>query len=120
MRAVEEIQAEASAGPCRGTQEENQLIASAAATYGRGLEIIRKKNHDYAASSDQYRNFRSSALLGLSVEKAILVRVLDKITRIDNLLEHAAYVTDESLEDTAIDVANYMAILIAYRSSRRQ
>lgn len=83
--------------------------------YARGIELMRKKNADYAGVNDPFLNFRSAAVLGLSVEKAILVRVLDKLARVNNLLTSPAQVDDETLEDTLMDCANYLNILAAYR-----
>lgn len=95
-----------------------EFIASIENTYKKGVSIVKMKNADYANSSDPFKNFRSSELIGLSVEQAILVRVLDKITRISNLLSKEADVKEESLEDTIIDCANYLAIMKAYREMK--
>lgn len=83
--------------------------------YTRGVELMRKKNADYAGVNDPFKNFRSASVLGLSVEQAILVRVLDKLARINNLLTSHAEVKEETLEDTILDCANYLNILAAYR-----
>lgn len=102
-------------GICRDTTERNEMLESIRTTFETGLEIVKKKNLDYGADADPFRNFRSASLLGLSVEKAILVRTLDKLARINNLLDHDAYVTEESMDDTIVDCINYLAILKAYR-----
>lgn len=94
-----------------------EFIKSIENTYKLGVDIIKIKNADYANSEDPFKNFRSSEIIGLSVEQAILVRVLDKITRISNLLSKEADVKEESLEDTITDCANYLAIMKAYRES---
>ncbi len=91
------------------------LIANVRDTYAKAIEIIEKKNADYATQADPFANFRTANILGLSVEKGILVRTLDKIMRVNNLLEHEAFVTEESMEDTLTDAINYLAILKAYR-----
>ena len=98
------------------SSENNQLIESVRESFEKCLAIIERKNHDYAgaASLDLYANFRTAELLGISVEKGIMVRWLDKLKRIDNLLSQEAYVTDESIEDTLRDAINYPAILLAY------
>lgn len=97
--------------------EHNQLLASAEATAARVVATVRKKNGDYSTGTDQFQNFRASELLGLSVEKAILVRTLDKIVRMSNLLDHEANVSDEPFEDSTDDVIGYMMCLRAYRES---
>ena len=95
------------------------LLARCEATFAECLEIIRKKNHDYAADADAFANFRTCELLNVSAEKGIMVRWLDKIKRIDNLLTKEAYVTDESIEDTLRDAINYPALLLALIRDRR-
>ena len=97
----------------------SQLIASAERTFAACLELLRKKNHDYAGADDEYANFRTAEIIGLSVEKGILVRWLDKLKRIDNLLTQEAYVTEESIEDTLRDAVNYPCILLAYLEAKR-
>lgn len=101
------------------TSKRDALIESVQKTFAAGLTLVERKNRDYGAGNDAFRNFRTAGVVGLSVEKAILVRVLDKISRIDNLLEHEAYVTEESMEDTVVDAINYLAILKAYRECHR-
>lgn len=88
-----------------------ELIKSIAQTYAKGLKIIEKKNQDYAKGNDAFSNFRSAEIIGISAEQAILVRVLDKISRIANLLTKENAVKDESISDTLIDCINYLAIL---------
>lgn len=85
-----------------------------------GLELIRKKNTDYSGLIDPFKNFRSAEVIGVGVDKAILVRILDKIARISNLLDKEAKVDDESIDDTLLDLINYSAILKAYISRNRK
>src|SRR6478736_8879416 len=84
-------------------------------TFKRGLEIIQKKNADYANSENPFKNFEAAIIVGVGVDRAILLRVLDKIARISNLIDKEAAVVDESLEDTLADAINYLAIMKAYR-----
>lgn len=91
------------------------MLSSIEHTFKTALDIISKKNADYGADADPFRNFRTAEVLGLSVEKAILVRLMDKISRINNLLEREARVSDESMADTLVDSIAYLAILKAYR-----
>lgn len=97
-----------------------EFIASIESTYKKGVSIVKMKNADYANSDDPFKNFRSAEIVGLTVERAILVRVLDKITRISNLLGKEADVKEESLEDSCLDMINYMAIFVAYRESNKK
>lgn len=89
------------------------LIESIRAFYERGIEIVKKKNDDYATGEDPFKNFRFASLVGVEPKRAILVRVADKLARVSNLLEKEASVKDERIEDTLLDIANYIAILHA-------
>jgi hypothetical protein len=89
------------------------LIENVRATFDKALKIVEQKNSDYATQANPWANFETSAVLGITVEKAILVRTLDKIIRVNNLLEHSAYVTEETMEDTLTDAINYLALLAA-------
>lgn len=93
------------------------FIKNIEATYLRGVEIIKIKNRDYAGDDDPFKNFRSAIIAGTPVDRAILIRILDKLSRISNLLDKEAAVKDEKLEDTILDCINYLAILKAYRES---
>ena len=97
---------------------QEQFLENIRNTFQAGVCLIERKNKDYANSTDPFRNFRSAEIVGLSLERAILVRVLDKLSRISNLIDKDAAVKDESLEDTIIDAINYLAILKAYREAR--
>lgn len=84
------------------------------------LELVISKTKDYATIDDPYRNFRMSESVGVSVERGILVRMCDKLSRIGNLIEsNDNSVKDESIEDTLIDVMNYSNILLCYIQEKR-
>lgn len=90
----------------------NYLLSDIRETYDACYETARRKNADYAGEgADPFRNFRNSTIVGVSVQKGILVRIMDKISRVSNLLEQEAQVKDESITDTIDDAINYLAIL---------
>jgi hypothetical protein len=97
----------------------SEFFQSIKGTYELGLAIIAKKNADYSSGDDPFRNFRSAEVVGISPDRAILVRMLDKMARLGNLLEKDPDVISESFEDTCLDLINYTAILKAYREDRR-
>lgn len=67
-------------------------------------DLYDKKNHDYGDSfSTSYR------LFGLV---APLVRMNDKMNRLNKLYQSDSRVTDESIRDTLIDLANYAVMTI--------
>jgi hypothetical protein len=75
------------------------------------LEITTKKNNDYGGSTDPFKNFRTFEELG------ILVRMSDKFARLQTALveKRGFQVSDESVEDTCLDLANYALLLLCYR-----
>lgn len=90
------------------------FLKSIAKTYTDGLALVRRKNADYANPQDPFRNFRSAEIAGVGVGRALLVRALDKLSRISNLLDRNPAVMDEKIEDTILDAINYLGILKAW------
>lgn len=92
---------------------QNELFSFIEESQTKGLEIIKKKNCDYGADDDCFANFRMFGELGF------LVRMGDKLSRLKTILSRgSAEVKDESVEDTIIDAANYLYLLLAYRSEK--
>jgi hypothetical protein len=88
-------------------------------TFSACFETARRKNHDYGGSNnDPFANFRNSTIAGVSVERGILVRLMDKMSRISTLLDKDAMVIDEAVNDTIDDAINYLAILKSYRNQK--
>jgi hypothetical protein len=96
-----------------------QLIEFHNELTGKALEIMKRKNKDYAdpdKSGDPFKNFRMCEMEGVcSAEAGIMIRLGDKRQRLVNLLENAPAVTDESFEDTVLDSINYLILLAAMR-----
>lgn len=103
--------------------------------FEQGLELMKRKNHDYAGEVDPFKNFRAAEALGVSVEQGILVRMSDKMARAANLLKikqeqdldgyrdidgKPLGVTEESVKDTLIDLMNYSNILMVYLEYQRK
>jgi len=86
--------------------------------YANNVEIVRKKNSDYSNVDDPFFNFKVCASLGIPVEIGFIVRITDKISRIKNLINREAKVTDESLLDACSDLANYAMLFRMYRESK--
>lgn len=97
-----------------GSMERIDLLASLEATFERCLATAKRKNADYAGDADPFMNFRRTPS-GVSVAQGILVRLGDKMQRIDNLLTKPPSVTEESVTDTIEDAINYLGILKAWR-----
>jgi len=92
----------------------NYLLEEMKEVFSNAIKIVDKKNRDYATNSDPFLNFKGSEQVGVSVPRGILVRIMDKITRVGNLLNKEASVKDEAIEDTLLDLCNYCAILLVY------
>ena len=76
-------------------------------------ETFLKKNHDYGSSVK--KNYDKFEAYGKNEGlKYVFGRIAEKHDRLENLIygDHANQVTDESIEDTLLDMANY-AILAA-------
>lgn len=85
--------------------------------FKEALAITIAKNKDYADIDSPFKNFELSAqVAGLPVAKGMLIRIMDKMTRISNLLEREAVVKDEKIDDTITDAINYLNILKVYLS----
>lgn len=100
--------------------DQKQFFDHLRALYDNNIAVVRAKNHDYAASHDPFWNFRLCEHFGLcSVEVGILVRILDKIGRIINLINFAPAVKDETIHDAIGDAQNYLGILDAYLTDQK-
>lgn len=75
-----------------------------------------RKAEDYAALSNPYSNFEASArYANTSVDKAFDVLIGTKIARLLNLKGSCNSPNNESIEDTEIDLANYILLKKAYK-----
>ena len=93
---------------------QQQYIRNIEEIYKDCVRIVVKKNNDYALFEDPFQNFRNSTVAGVPLEKGILVRIMDKITRMSHLLDKEPDVVTETIEDSIMDGINYLAILLTY------
>lgn len=83
------------------------------------LEIVKKKNQDYADGENPFQNFTMVEDAGLmTTEEGLAVRMSDKMQRIFNLISSEAAVEDEKIEDTLSDLRNYANILQVYLENK--
>jgi len=81
-------------------------------TCAKALETMRSKNHDYSGGGDPFSNFRGSEILGIHPVVGILLRMQDKIKRINTFATKGKLeVKNEGVNDAIEDIINY-AILI--------
>ena len=104
-----------------GMSRPNSLIVNLERTFSNCLDTAKRKNNDYGGvDSNPYANFSNSTIVGVSIEKGILVRMMDKVSRISTLLEKESQVKDEAIEDTLDDLVNYTAILKSYLMDKKK
>ena len=81
-------------------------------------ELMKKKNADYAGrgGNEPFANFTRTEAMGVTTtERGILVRMVDKMSRLSSFMESGEFkVDDEKLEDTILDMINYSILLYAY------
>lgn len=97
------------------TGNRQKFVSAMASNSANALDLVLKKTKDYATIDDPYRNFRLCESVGVPLEKGILVRMCDKLSRIGNLIENNdPSVKSESIEDTLVDIMNYANIMLCY------
>ena len=84
--------------------------------------IMSAKNHDYTGggNADPFANFRASLVLGVQPEIGLMMRVMDKLKRIETFVNTGTLaVKTESVDDAILDVLNYMVVLAGLVEDRR-
>lgn len=82
--------------------------------------LHKKKNHDYAAK-DYLANITASEAFGIDPMIAIVVRLIDKTSRIASFCEQGVLcVKNEKVEDTLTDIAVYAVLARIIYESRRK
>jgi|TARA_R100000008_G_C3491339_1_gene118878 hypothetical protein len=98
--------------------DRDELLKFHASVCEDARNLMNLKNRDYAGNggSEPFANFTRCEAMGVcQTESGILVRVIDKISRMSSFLESGKmHVEDESFYDAMIDVVNYMVLLGAY------
>ena len=80
---------------------------------------VHAKNADYGREGDPWSNFRLAEHFGVAdVETAIMVRLLDKVSRIANLTKKEASVKSETIQDTLLDLSAYTLLLSVHYEQR--
>jgi len=75
-------------------------------------ETMKKKNHDYTSNSpDPFANFRASEIVGVDPVKGILMRLTDKLKRIQTFVEKETLAVEgEGVFDAIEDGINYLIL----------
>jgi hypothetical protein len=93
---------------------EDELFAILSNLAHIGIAIARNKNADYAGNGDPFANFKLCEQIGVSTLRGMLVRKLDKLARVSNLITRPPAVADEPLIATLVDDAMYSLLMAAY------
>ena len=78
--------------------------------------ILLAKNQDYTAGDADYlSNFRSSSIIGVHPVLGVLLRVMDKIRRIQSFVVNGQLaVSGEGMEDAVLDIVGYMILIYCF------
>jgi hypothetical protein len=86
-------------------------------------DLMDKKNRDYAGNDgkEPFANFTRVEAMGIcSTEQGFMVRLTDKMSRLSSIIASGkTSVTNETFEDTMVDVINYIVLLSAYRQEKQ-
>ena len=86
------------------------------------LEIMKKKNHDYAGEGGEstFANFTRSEDMGIcTTEQGFLVRLCDKLSRLSTFASAGELKVDnEGYHDAILDIINYCILFDGYVSSK--
>ena len=96
-----------------GGLTQQEAVELQAYIISKANSIVLAKRHDYSGPADPFGNFRKSALFGIEPWRGVLVRLTDKLSRIESITAGGGkqQVADESLWDTFADAVNYVCIL---------
>lgn len=97
----------------RKKTKQDLFLAHVESQLGVLLATLASKNTDYA-NEDPFANFRMAEGIGVSCPRGMLVRILDKVSRVSNLIQRPPAVANESLIDTCRDGAGYFICLLVY------
>ena len=84
-------------------------------------DTFRRKNAGYAGRAQDWdANFAAVERIGVHRETGVMVRLFDKWERLCNVCDDPNLdQVGESIDDTALDMANYLLILLTLRAERR-
>jgi hypothetical protein len=106
-----------------GNVKRDELLAFHKGITEAALELMTRKNHDYAGrgGDDPFANFRRCEAMGVcTTPQGFLVRLCDKFSRLSTFAEAGQLlVKDEGVRDTCLDIINYAILLAAYVDSEK-
>lgn len=81
-------------------------------------DLHEAKAHDYSGEGDPLNNFLWAQRIGVTPTQSVMTRAADKWNRLVNLVrldKQEGMVKDETFNDTAIDLAAYLILLVIVR-----
>ena len=80
--------------------------------YAKRMEVMHAKSLDYASDRDVLDNFKNvAAIVGVTPAQQCLSLITVKVSRIGNILSSGKTPSNEALEDSVLDMANYTDLL---------
>lgn len=102
--------------------DREELLNHHAELCTEALEIMKKKNHDYAGDSGKtpFANFERTEAMGIcSTEQGFLCRMCDKLSRLSTFANAGKLVVDnEGYRDALLDIINYCVLFSGYVKSK--
>lgn len=85
-------------------------------TFERRMALSKKKAEDYATDGDTLHNFKAQAMLtDMKPSQCAAQLVVTKAVRLGNLIFSDKGPANESIEDTILDMQNYLDLMLACR-----
>lgn len=101
----------------------NWHLENLAGMYKQAISVVLERSKKYATEEDPFLNFRrGAAFANTTVTQGIMTRIGDKLSRLQNTLDNNGgdeEFSDESFDDTIIDLCNYFVILRNWRQLDR-
>jgi hypothetical protein len=69
-------------------------------------DVHARKAYDYGSNNDPLGNFSQARRFGVSPFVGIMIRLNDKVTRVENFI-NKGNLMNESVHDALLDIANY-------------
>lgn len=93
--------------------DRDQLVNNIDDVHHRITDILLNKSTDYAAGGNDFlANFRTCETIGVPVITGILIRMLDKIKRVQSFVVRGSLaVKSESAYDAVLDIIGYAIII---------
>lgn len=88
-------------------------------TFDDMLALIKRKNQDYCGSGDDpFANFRQAATVGVDPLAGLVVRLLDKVSRVQSFFQNGD-LKNESLDDAFLDLIGYSCLALGMLNEKR-